>query len=291
MSDAGFEGASRSSRGSRRFKRFPFLSRKNSLPTSTFSPSDILPQDGHQPYPKRPASELDFEALEGEQPAFGAHEGGAPMSGNVSTTPPSVFDKSDGQQYQETDATTHGSDDAGAYDLKPPPPSHSHANIETLAARFFSVDHLDIILRDQNAAPRFIGFLNQYKPEYSTTLQHYIESKKAITAVEYANAIADQISTSSGETPHVAATLNEAFETKSRQIVEDLVEEALPSYLTHRLVSLVTDTMVKEITGNGAPIMKELIPNLAEVYCISDPSLPDNPIVYASEGMLSIHSP
>jgi hypothetical protein len=30
--------------------------------------------------------------------------------------------------------------------------------------------------------------------------------------------------------------------------------------------------------------MRELIPSLAEVYCISDPSLPDNPIVYASEG-------
>ncbi|KAI7042315.1 hypothetical protein KC352_g46504, partial [Hortaea werneckii] len=29
--------------------------------------------------------------------------------------------------------------------------------------------------------------------------------------------------------------------------------------------------------------MRELIPSLAEVYCVTDPSLPDNPIVYASE--------
>ena len=67
--------------------------------------------------------------------------------------------------------------------------------------------------------------------------------------------------------------------------VESLLEDALPAYVTHRLTQLVTESLVKEITGNNAPIMRELIPSLAEVYCITDPSLPDNPIVYASEGM------
>lgn len=39
----------------------------------------------------------------------------------------------------------------------------------------------------------------------------------------------------------------------------------------------------QEITGQGTPVMRELVNGLAEVYCLSDPSLPDNPIVYASE--------
>jgi hypothetical protein len=67
-------------------------------------------------------------------------------------------------------------------------------------------------------------------------------------------------------------------------VVQELVDDALPAYLTHRLVQIVTDSLVKEITGNIAPVLRDLIPSLAEVYCISDPSLPDNPIVYASEG-------
>ena len=206
------------------------------------------------------------------------------MSGNGSVSPPSVFDRPDERGDRDTEPTTQASDEPGAYDLKPPPPAVSHENIEALADRFFSVDHLDTILRNPSSGPRFISFLNEHRPHHATSLTHYIESKKAITAIQYANAIADQIPSSPGESPHGAATLNEAFESKSRRIVEDLVEEALPAYLTHRLVTLTTDTMVKEITGNGAPYMKELIPNLAEVYCISDPSLPDSPIVYASEG-------
>lgn len=32
--------------------------------------------------------------------------------------------------------------------------------------------------------------------------------------------------------------------------------------------------------------MRELVQGLVEVYCLTDPSLPDNLIVYASEGRL-----
>lgn len=283
MSDAG----GKTSRTSSRLKRLPFISRnsrKNSQTGSSFSPSDILSQDGHKPYPNRPKSDVDHEQKEDGQPVFGAPSG-APMSGNGrSASPPSVFDRPDDSQERETEPTTQGSDDPGAYDLKPPAPSISHENIEELGNRFFSPDHLDTILRDRNAGPRFVRFLNEYRPRHATTLTHYIESRKAITAVEYANAIAQQIPTDEHESRHFAATLDEAFAAKSQRILEDLIEEALPAFLTHRMVALVTDSLVKAITGEGVPLMKEMIPNLAEVFCISDPSLQDNPIVYASEG-------
>lgn len=281
MSDGGADASSKRSKTPRRIGRLPFLKRKTSDPHSTFSPSDILPQDGHQPYPKRPQDEMDEEQHKSEQPVFGAPNGASNSRGG-SASPPSVFDQ---QQEPDTEPTSQGSDEAGAYDLKPPPPSVRHENIEELAGRLYSADHLDLILRDQNSGPRFIRFLNEFKPQHAKILTHYLEAKKAITAIQYANAIADQIPALPGEAPHIAATLDEAFEEKSQKIVEDLVEEALPAYLTHRLVSQVTDVMVKEITGNGTPLMRELIPSLAEVYCISDPSLPDNPLVYASEGV------
>jgi len=205
------------------------------------------------------------------------------MSGNGSASESGLYFASDGQQEYETEPTTQGSDEPGDYDLKPPPPSKNHANVEELGVRFFSNAHLDFIIRDQNAGPRFIQFLEQYRPQYSSTLQHYISAKKAITAVEYANAIADHIPAPRGEAPYAAASVDEAFDAKSRAIAQELIDEALPAYLTHRITAVVTETLVRTITGNAIPAMQDLIPNLAEVYCITDPALPDNPIVYASD--------
>ena len=280
----------RFSRTSERFKRLISPSRDSHMGSragSTFSPSDILPQDGYEPYPKRPQSDADHERAKQGEGQFGA-PAGAPVSGNGndrSASPPSVFDKPSSSQERGTELTTQGSDDPGAYDLKAPAPAVSHDNVEALADRWYSSDHLDIILRDPNAGPRFVRFIEEYKPQYATTLTHYTELRKAITAIEYANAIAEHIPADEGEEPHIAATLDESFAAKSQRILDELVEEALPAFLTHRMVGLVTDTLVKEITGEGAPFLKDLVPNLAEVFCISDPSLTDNPIVYASEGM------
>ncbi|EME48794.1 hypothetical protein DOTSEDRAFT_40078 [Dothistroma septosporum NZE10] len=174
-------------------------------------------------------------------------------------------------------------DEHDSYDLKPPPPTVTQDNVEALALRLFSVDHLDSILRDYALASKFSRFLQQYRPQHVEPLKQYTEFKKAAAAVEYANAVARQLKQRDNSIPPLAARLDDHFESRSKKIAVDLVEEALPAYLTHRLVSLVTDTLVKEITGNSAPLLTELIPSLAEVYCITDPSLPDNPIVYASE--------
>lgn len=290
MSDAGDSKrfGSRSSRRPSRLKRIPFLSRSSSPPYSSFNPSDILPQDGHEPYPNRPNSDLARSQQQNGQPAFGAPPG-AQASGDRSVSPPSVFDAAEDRQEHDTEPTTvPDQDEPASYDLKPPPPSVSHSNIEALGTRFFSIDHLDLILRDPNAGARFTQFLETYKPQYSQVLSQYRESKKAITAIDYANAVADQFPAPEGEPPFIAATLDEDFEAKAKHSGDELVEEALPAFLTHSLVTLVTDTLVKEIMGKNAPIMKEMVPALAEVYCLTDPSLPDNPIVYASEGKLVI---
>lgn len=174
-----------------------------------------------------------------------------------------------------------------SFNLKAPPPRRPLNNLESLANRFFSADHLDTILRDPSLAVRFMGFLESYRPQHVSTLKQYTETRKVVKALEYANLAAGQISSQHYQPPLVAARLDSRFEAMIQQLGSDLVDEALPAYLTHHLTSLVTDTLVKEITGNNAPVMRELIPSLAEVYCISDPSLPDNPIVYASEGELA----
>lgn len=250
-----------------------------------FNPSDILPQDGHNTY-NSPNSELETtpEDDEDSQPVFGAPRGAA-MSDRRSPSPPSVFDDNQNGRNNDTPpTTTNDSEEQGDYDLKPPAPKHGYSNVETLATRFFSSDHLDLILRDPALGPRFTKFMETYKPQHAKMLKQYIESKKALIAIEYANAIADSIPATSGGPPCAAASLDDTFEEKTRQTSEYLVEEALPAYLTNRLVASITDVLVKEITGNSSPMMRDLVPSLAEVYCLADPSLPDNPIVYASDG-------
>ena len=207
-------------------------------------------------------------------------------------TAPSVFDHNldfgneDAEQEQYTEPTQStpleypGDDGPNSYDLKAPPPSAPLSNIERLSERLFSIDHLRLILQDSTLSTRFNSFLKKYRPQSARSLDRYFEVQKALSAIDYANAIAQKI----GAGPS-AAVLTDTFQAQSSAAYEDLVNDALPGYVTHRFVQVVTETLVKEITGSNTPIMRELVPSLAEVYCLTDPALPDNPIVYASEGL------
>jgi len=223
-------------------------------------------------------------------------------STRASISPDPIFDHPDDHNLhpdQFTDPTTNRTSDsehagaglsggglgavavsAGAeYDLKPPPPSVSHTNIEVLSDRLFSLDHLNLIIRDPTLHARFSHFLNQYKPHAAAALGRYIEAQKAAVAIEYANAVAAKL-----QPPLEAAVLGDEFADHTRNVIGELLCDALPAALTHQLVKLVCETLVKEITQTNAPVMREMIPSLAEVYCVTDPSIQDNPIVYASEG-------
>ena len=216
----------------------------------------------------------------------------APRSVRSGTeSPVSVFDgQNDGEDglRDHTQPLQSGgtgvNDEPGSFDLKPPPPKQQHSNIEDLAVKFFSSDHLDVILRDQRFSRKFTSFLQQYRPSLVPVLNQYLDTQKAIAAVEYANAIAESLRPARRDSGHAAASLDDSFDGQASEAVQELVVEALPSFVTHRLAHMVTDSLVKEITGQGSPLMRDMIPSLAEVYCVTDPSLPDNPIVYASEG-------
>ncbi|KAL8941867.1 MAG: hypothetical protein Q9211_001638 [Gyalolechia sp. 1 TL-2023] len=179
------------------------------------------------------------------------------------------------------------SDDGNNFDLKPPPPKRSARFLETYSEQIFSDAHLRTILRDSSFSLRFTAFLNRYKPHFAPILSRYLEAQKAIKAVEYANALAETFKPipgdSSSQIPCVAATIDSWFESRSRRAMESLVHEALPAYLTQCFTKVVTEWMVREITGTTMPIMRELVGGLAEVFCLSDPAIEDNPIVYASE--------
>ena len=177
------------------------------------------------------------------------------------------------------------SDEPQNFDLRPPPPNSRVRDIDTLSEQFFSGDHLRVILKDPSFLLRFTAFLNRYKPHLAPVLLRYLEAQKAIKAVEYANALSDTIKPSPGEhdSPCPAASVDPRFEARARRSFDTLVTEALPAFVTNVLTKVVTEYMVREITGAGMPLMRELVGGLAEVFCLADPSIQDCPIVYASE--------
>lgn len=223
----------------------------------------------------------------------------------------------DGTGYNATrqrfsESKRYSIDELTAYDLHPPPPTATDANAEYLASRLFSPEHLDLILQDTQYSQRFRSFLTKYRPDTATTLTRYLESKKALAAIRYANALAEKVSSTRSPDPQRlsrsspvrsdAVVVDTQFQRFSQKAVDELVNEALPAYVTYQMVRLVTECLVKDITGSNSPIMRDLISGLAEVciplnkrvfplaksykvYCMSDPNQPDNPLVFASEGM------
>lgn len=177
------------------------------------------------------------------------------------------------------------SDNAQNFDLRPPPPNSKVKNVDILSEQLFSGDHLRVILKDPSFFLRFTAFLNRYRPHSAPILVRYLEAQKAIKAVEYANALAETMRPTPGEHLSLcpAASIDPRFEARSKKSFDSLVNEALPAYITNCLTKVVTESMVKEITGQGMPVMRELVGGLAEVFCLADPSMKDCPIVYASE--------
>lgn len=261
----------------------PLSAEQDSPVLGNFNPSQLLPES--------------LQRLDDHHPTDGAYAHpppALPMSSPAASDDgaPSVFDEphEHANNTDPTDLSRHASGDEPEYDLKPPPPSMPQSNVEWLSEKLFSSDHLRTILRNPTQSLRFTTFLKKYRPQQMPALVRYLETQKAIAAVEYANSVAEQLSSytqqshSHSTTSYTAAAFDGRFEITARRCAEDLIGEALPGYVTHRLVQIVTECLVKEIIGNNAPIMRELVQGLAEVYCLTDPSLPDNPIVYASEG-------
>lgn len=183
-------------------------------------------------------------------------------------------------------------DASNFFDLRPPPPpTETHeTRVEDVMKRLYSEEHLYYVLRDQTQFQRFMSFLNRFKPNLVPNLIRYMEMRKAMKAVEYANAVARTIQWPSHSDHYKfsrvdAAQTDVRFEDYATREVNVLISEALPAWITYLLVNVVSDCVIRDITGLSLPIIRELVGTLGEVFCISDPNQKDNPIIYCSEGI------
>lgn len=179
-------------------------------------------------------------------------------------------------------------DDPASYDLIAPAPAEgSKFSLERQSQLLFSRDHLQGIFAEPSTLLKFTAFLSTHRPNSVPILIYYLDALKALKAINYANAIAealDPIESLSFTESAPSPTINPTLEQKAANAFDCMVREDLPAFITHQYIQVVSASVSKRITGTLPPHLKEASDGLAEVFCLTDPSRPDNPIVFASEG-------
>jgi hypothetical protein len=185
-------------------------------------------------------------------------------------------------------------DDPESFDLVAPDETELRKGefpLETQADELFSREHLEAIFQDTPSLLQFTTFLSQTKPKTVPILIYYLDALKSIRAINYANAVAEALEPLDGYefTQHPPRpTVNAILEEKARLAFDVLVRDALPAFITHIFTQVVSVSIQKRITGNLPPLLRESSEGLAEVFCLTDPSRADNPIIFASEGMYAL---
>ena len=178
----------------------------------------------------------------------------------------------------------------GSFDLVEPVDDHAHNrgySLEARSVQLFSHEHLKVMFADPSLLLKFTAFLSTHRPQSVPILIYYLDALKALKAIKNAYAIAEALSPIRGHdfTANLApSSTNSALEQKANQAFDALVREDLPAYITQMYIQIVSLSISQRITGVLAPHLREASEGLAEVFCLTDPSRPDNPIVFASEG-------
>jgi hypothetical protein len=178
-------------------------------------------------------------------------------------------------------------DDPKSFELVAPPTSESRGfSVEKRADDMFSRGHLEEIFEDVSSMLRFIQFLSDHRPNSIPLLTYYLDALKALKAIKYANALAEGLLPINGlefTNARVDRTLNASLEKRALVAFDALVNEDLPAYISHVFVQEVSLSLKQRVTGSMPIHLREASNGLAEVFCLTDPSREDNPIVFASE--------
>ncbi|KAI1205976.1 uncharacterized protein F4807DRAFT_441217 [Annulohypoxylon truncatum] len=163
----------------------------------------------------------------------------------------------------------------------------SRYSLETRSKALFSKTHLQAIFDDPLLLQRFKDFLYAFRPKSVPLLIYYLDASKALKAINYANAISRSLTSIQGlefTQEAVPSVTNESLLGKANSAFETLVNDHLPAYITHTWIQMVGMVVKRRVTNTLPEHLRDLSDGLAEVFCLTDPSRPDNPILFASKG-------
>ena len=173
------------------------------------------------------------------------------------------------------------------FDLAAPVDGNYLHSLEALSDFLIAGDHLKNIFADPSSLLDFTTFLSSCRPKSIAMLMYYLDATEALKAVNYALTIAESLEKIPGHdftAVSTETTMNAELEDKVEKAFNVLVKEELPLFVTQLYVQTVKSSMVRRIMGPSAPATKDDPEGMLEVFCLTDPSRPDNPIVFASQG-------
>jgi hypothetical protein len=178
-------------------------------------------------------------------------------------------------RMDDDEKRSSGQSDNSFFLLHPPTQKSSNVKLEDLVKRLFSDEHLLFILGDHALFLKFSTFLNRYQPHLVPSLIRFLEMRKSMKAIDYANAVARKLQwpshTDYNKLGRVqAAQIDLWFDDYANKELLLLCREALPAWITHTLTTIVIECVAKEITGNSLPAIQDLVSNLAEVFCLTE---------------------
>ncbi|TQV98438.1 PAS-like protein [Cordyceps javanica] len=179
--------------------------------------------------------------------------------------------------------------DPGSFDLVMPADQESTATsskyrLEQRSELLFSKHHLHAIFEDSAHLHRFTNFVYKYRPSSVVLLNYYLSALKALRAIDYSNSVLRQLYSLhdfdfTHTFPQAHDTANQELKEKADNAFEVLVREDLPAYITHVWIQTVSVSIRHRVMGTSSDASE----GLAEVFCLTDPSRHDNPIVFMSE--------
>lgn len=166
-------------------------------------------------------------------------------------------------------------------------------NLERQADLMFSQDHMLTILNNPRYLSQFRDFLTEERPASLSTLTYYLNASKSVKAIEYANSLirlavdVPTIGIDTAQQP-VGPTVNMALEQRVQAALDALTAEELPSFISSVCINITSKVVDQRVRGTLPEKFQGTAYALAEVFCLTDPSRPDNPIIFCSGGMLSV---
>ena len=196
--------------------------------------------------------------------------------------------------------TRESADSGFSSSLKDEPPrivDSGHASLDEGTGRplalerrtdlLFSRQHLQAIFADRGLSMKFTTFLRTYRPNSVPILAYYLDAVKALKTIKYAEYIIRGLEPIPGHaftTEANSATMAWVMEDKADRAFDVLVKDDMPAFIAYMYVKTVDLALVDRVTGRQDPTSRAIAEGLAEVFVLSDPARPDNPIVFSSEG-------
>ena len=249
------------------------LSRERSAAINKQEEVDVRPVDTHdsgEPEPLSPIEELDDEAQSIRLPRQSTDSVLSTSSRDVAT------------KKATTDDLGHASLNEDTGDYLP---------LEYRVELLFSRQHLQAIFADRVLTVKFTTFLRTHRPDSVPILTYYLDAIKALKTIRYAESIIRGLEPISGHaftTKANSATMPWVLEDKADRALDVLVTEDMPAFIAYIYVKMVDLALVDRVTGKQDSASRAVANGLAEVFVLSDPARPDNPIVFSSDEFHSL---